>query len=87
MSFTNGKPWVATERHCTLQWGGHPLFQCYLCGHKFKPGDIVRRQFTNDTPGAGGNPLVCANCDGSKEKIVERMKDINKIRERFREKQ
>jgi len=85
MSFTDGKPWIATEKDCKLNWGGHQCFCCYLCGHRFRPGDTVRWQFTNNIKGAGGNPLVCASCDGDKEKIIERMKDINKIRERFRD--
>jgi hypothetical protein len=75
--FTNGKPWIATEADCKVSWGGGAngsRFRCHLCGHRFKPGDQVRWQYTNDTPGAGGNPLVCKDCDGTKEEIVEKMK-------------
>jgi hypothetical protein len=77
MSFTNGKPWIATEKDCDAPWGGSPhgkRFRCYLCGCKFKPGDRVRWQYTNDVPEAGGNPLVCEKCDGTKEEIVAKMK-------------
>lgn len=74
MSFTDGKPWVATEAECKAQWGGRKGgFRCVLCGYRFIPGDTVRWQYTNDSPGACGNPLVCVACDGSKEEIVAKM--------------
>lgn len=76
MSFTNGKPWVATKEDCRQKWGlGAPgeKFRCALCGYKFCVGDRVRWQFTNDVPGAGGNPLVCEQCDGPKEEIVKKI--------------
>ncbi len=77
MSFTNGKPWIATEKDCNANWScakNGERFRCYLCGYRFKPGDQVRWQHTNDTPGASGNPLVCTSCDGTKEEIVAKMK-------------
>jgi hypothetical protein len=67
MSFTDQKPWIATEKDCALNWGGGgkgARFRCGLCGYKFKPGDTVRWQFTNNIPHYGGNPLVCSTCDG-----------------------
>lgn len=67
MSFTDGKPFVATAEECKYSWSCGPrglYFRCYLCGYRFKVGDVVRWQFTNNIPKAGGNPLVCANCDG-----------------------
>lgn len=75
--FTNGEPWTATERDCNAPWSGGrngSRFRCTLCGYRFKPGDMVRWQYTNDVQGAGGNPLVCTDCDGSKEEIVKEMK-------------
>ena len=78
MSFTDGKPFTATEAQCKGPWLGRPngeLFRCFLCGHKFEPGDVVRWQYTNDVSGAGGNPLVCEKCDGPKEVIVEEMRE------------
>jgi hypothetical protein len=77
MSFTDGKPFKATEADCQANWEGGSkgiFFRCYLCGHKFVPGDIVRWQHTNDVPGAGGNPMVCKDCDGTKEEIVAKWK-------------
>lgn len=74
-SFTNQKPFVATADDCNAHWACKPLgerFRCGLCGYRFKAGDIVRWQYTNDIPGAGGNPLVCAKCDGPD--VVERWK-------------
>jgi len=73
MSFTNGKSWIATSEDCSRSWGctkDGKRFRCYLCGYKFVPGDVVRWQYTNDIPGAGGNPLVCKDCDGTKEEII-----------------
>jgi hypothetical protein len=79
--FTDGNPWTVTKEDCELRWGSG--FFCKLCGHRFKPGDTARWQFTNDTKGAGGNPLVCVSCDGPKEKIVAEMRKINDILRRF----
>lgn len=73
MSFTNGQPWIATDKDCGMRWScGKPgeHFRCGFCGHKFVPGDRVRWQYTNDIPGAGGNPMVCEKCDGPD--VVER---------------
>lgn len=79
MSFTNGLPWLATDADCSVAWGGSKggtRFRCTLCGYRLNPGDRVRWQYTNDVPGAGGNPLVCEGCDGTKEEIVEKMKNM-----------
>lgn len=75
MSFTDGKPWIATAEDCKRRWScGAPgeRFRCYLCGHQFVPGDRVRWQYTNNVSGAGGNPLACERCDGPD--VVERWK-------------
>jgi hypothetical protein len=67
MSFTDGKPHVVTHEDLTRPWSGHTdgsHFRCYLCGHRFKVGDVFRWQFTNNVKGAGGNPFVCERCDG-----------------------
>jgi hypothetical protein len=73
-TWTNGKPFTATHEHChVMRWScGKPgeKFRCALCGHKFVPGETVRWQYTNDTPGAGGNPFVCQSCDGGREAII-----------------
>ena len=68
MSWTDGKPFIATAEHLATKWNGRAnQFRCALCGHKFQIGDTVRWQFTNDTPGAGGNPFVCQFCDGGRD--------------------
>ena len=73
MSFTDCKPWIVTEEDCKRPWSGHPRnFRCYMCGHRFKVGDTVRWQYTNDMKGAGGNPLVCAECDGTPKDVRDR---------------
>lgn len=77
-SFTNGKPRIATKEECNAIWGGGKpgeYFRCGFCGYKFKQGDYYRWQFTNDIPGAPGNPLVCKNCDDVPEKVRERWKE------------
>lgn len=56
---------VATEKHCKGVWGADEpgvRFRCYLCGHKFLPGDVFLWLYTNDGE-APGNPLFCLGCD------------------------
>lgn len=78
MSFTDGKPFVATAQQCAARWGGAApgeRFRCYMCGHRFEPGDVARWQYTNNLPGHyGGNPFVCARCDGPD--VVDRWKAL-----------
>jgi hypothetical protein len=77
MSFTDQKPFTATEEQCNFPWGGGKPgenFRCGFCGYRFKPGDTVRWQYTNDTKGAHGNPLVCADCDDTPEELIARWK-------------
>lgn len=77
-TWRDGKPFIATEEHVKGPWMGvrdGACFRCALCGHRFKTGDRVRWQFTNDVPGASGNPLVCERCDGTKEEIVAKMRE------------
>ena len=77
--WTNGKPFQVTSKHTKIgYWGGSPdgRMRRGLCGKKFSVDDTARWQYTNDTSGAGGNPFVCVSCDGSKEKIVSRIKEI-----------
>ena len=69
-SFANGERQITTAKHCQLAWGGGEkgkYFRCGLCGYKFVEGDGWRFLYTNDIPGAGGNPLVCDNCFVTKE--------------------
>ena len=91
MSFTDGEPWIATEKDCNASWGGKKngvSFGCGLCGHKFIPGDQVRWQYTNDISAASGNPMVCIKCDGTKEeivnKIISNIQEFKKIKKRLR---
>jgi len=73
VSWTDGTQQVATEEHLRARsLCGKPgeYFRCCMCGYKFKLGDKWRWQFTNNVKGAGGNPIVCAKCDGPD--VVER---------------
>jgi hypothetical protein len=70
----------ATQKDVKARWScGRPgeRFRCYMCGHKFVVGDLWRAVYTNDTPGAGGNPLVCESCDSPdiKERWIERSEE------------
>lgn len=76
-TWTNGKPFVATAEDCAFKWACRKpgeAFRCFSCGHKFVVGDTVRWQFTNDTPGAGGNPFVCRACDDGRDEIIKEIK-------------
>lgn len=73
MSFLDGYPRIATEKDVTANWYGGRRganFRCALCGHKFTVGEYWRCVYTNGTPGAGGNPLVCIACDGTNEEVI-----------------
>jgi hypothetical protein len=66
VSFTDQKPRVATAEECSDRWGGEGMgkrFRCYLCGHRFKPGDMWRWVYS--THQCAMNFLTCARCDGS----------------------
>lgn len=76
MSFTDQKPWIATKEDCRGYWGcgkNGKRFRCYLCGIKFKPGDVVR--WVCCTYQALTNLLTCQACDGPD--IRERWKALN----------
>lgn len=74
-NFTTGEPQIATKEHCNAPWSGNKKnFRCGFCGYKFKVGDYWRWVFTNDIKDAGGNPLVCKQCDENPEKIREKWK-------------
>lgn len=70
MSFTDGKPRVATAEEVAAKWNGRPVgrgFRCRLCGHHFAVGDVWRFVFANSAASKSryGNFFVCATCDGS----------------------
>ena len=90
MSFTDQKPFTVTKESINQLWGGGlngKYFKCYLCGHKFKVGDIARWVFTNDMKGAGGNPLVCEKCDGTNKEVRQKWEamhmEYNGFKKRF----
>lgn len=67
MSFTDGKPRIATAEDLVAKWNGDPAnFRCRLCGHRFRLGDVWRWVFANAAHSEvrHGNFLVCAQCDG-----------------------
>ena len=75
MSFTDQKPRIATEKDINAPWGGRKnRFRCYLCGHKFKIGDIWRWVFANFGKYNCCNFLVCEKCDG--EDVIDRFQKI-----------
>lgn len=56
---------VADAKTCRARWSGLPPgkgFFCAFCGHGFQVGDEYRAIYTNDLPGASGNPLCCRTC-------------------------
>lgn len=63
-SFTDQKQRVATQKDIDAKWkGSKGNFRCYLCGYRFKVGDLWRWVYDNDS-GGHGNFIVCADCDG-----------------------
>lgn len=69
---------AATPEECAARWScGKPgeRFRCCFCGHKFAVGDLFRIVYTNDMPNAGGNPLVCKDCDAATSVLRERWRD------------
>lgn len=84
--WTDGKLQEATQKQCEARWGGAApgaRFRCYLCGHKFVPGDKWRWVYLNSTPDYSfGNAMACEACDGPD--IIERFVALGKmIRERL----
>lgn len=76
MSFTDQKQRTATEADCKAKWGcGKPgeRFRCFLCGHKFVPGDLWRWVYAGDL--GFTNFMVCDNCDG--DDVRERWRERN----------
>ena len=80
-SFTDGKPRVATTEDCQAKWSGGregEYFRCAFCGRKFQEGDYWRWIYTNDTPGAGGNPIACETCDThDRESMIAKWKAMH----------
>ena len=77
-TFTDQKPRIATEEDCKRPWSGRPNgegFRCYLCGHRFKPGDQWRWVYANGQSPAYGNFLVCKKCDG--DDVLDRWQEQN----------
>jgi hypothetical protein len=63
MSYLDGSEQVVTEASLKSWQKNNPnKFRCHYCGHKFVIGNKWRCIYTNDMPGAGGNPLVCVEC-------------------------
>lgn len=80
-SFTDQKRRIATEEECKLNWNGDPngaTFKCYMCGHKFKPGDGWRWILCPEVV----NFMVCDSCDGDdvKTKFVAMKAEFNNER-------
>jgi hypothetical protein len=66
---------IADEKTCAASWGGRGKkakdgahFRCYLCGHRFKPGDGYRMVIVNGKKSSEGlalrNFITCDTCDG-----------------------
>lgn len=72
------KPFVVSEGHVAVRWGGYPTssprnrFRCFLCGHCFTVGDTARLMRGTLLGIARDNCFVCSTCDG--DDIIERCK-------------
>lgn len=68
---------IATSEDIKRPWMGGKngiYFRCYLCGHKFQDGDQFRLVFSKHY----GNPLVCKECDGTNEDVLDKWESLNK---------
>lgn len=77
---------IADESACNARWSGWKpgkKFRCYLCGKKFQVGDEYTQMYTNDTPNASGNPLVCGHCYRAGDAKERWIKMCEEARERF----
>jgi len=88
MSFLDGTPFIATQKYLDASWmGGRKgiYFRCHMCGYKFKLNDTIRCVYTNDTKGAGGNPLICTTCDGDdvKQRWIEKCQKWREIKKLY----
>ena len=74
---------IADEKACKARWLGLAPgegFFCAFCGHQFQVGDEYRFIYTNDIPGASGNPLCCRGCfdmDGRVDGLRKRWVSMN----------
>ena len=67
MSFTDGKPHIATEKEVASfkRVNKRTRLRCSLCNVIFEPGMTYRFIYANGTPNAHcGNFFVCEKCDG-----------------------
>lgn len=87
-----GEFFIADEEMVKAPWFGMPngeWFKCGFCGHKFKVGDKLRWIYTNDIPGAPGNPLACMYCCYTyKQPQVEHLREVwkemsEKVRKKY----
>jgi hypothetical protein len=80
-SFTDQKPRTATEADLLAPWSGHPRnFRCYLCGHRFKVGDVWRWVFSDGRRVM--NFLTCEKCDGPD--VLDRFADeVKRVKDSF----
>ena len=73
MTFADQKPHAVDEKYLNLPWNGNKRnFKCYLCGYKFKIGDIFRWIFCPKL----GNFITCEKCDGSD--VIDRWEALHK---------
>jgi len=78
MSFVRETLEPATAEDCKACWNGGPLgqnFRCGFCGYAFQEGDLFRGIYTNDLPYAGGNPLVCRECNAETSELRKRWQE------------
>lgn len=83
-NFTDQTSRVATEDDMKIKWNGRSGgFRCYLCGHRFKVGDVWRWVYAGDHKLV--NFLTCARCDGPD--VLSRFEfmhiELSLIRDRF----
>jgi hypothetical protein len=83
MSFTDQKPFTVSKKDLDARWNCGPAsesLKCAWCGHTFQLGDTARWVYTNSEPHTDhiyGNPFICSSCDGPREEILEKLREMS----------
>lgn len=88
MSFMDQKPFTVTPEwtECFRRRRDGGL-RCAWCGHRFEVGDTARLVYTNgggeECRGISGNPFICQSCDGPRDVVLARLRQMRAESEKY----